>query len=179
MDLKDTYNDFVFLENLPGKKLLLKGNHDYWWNTLTSMRKFLKENNFESIDFIYNNSYLVEDKIIVGTRGWTFVGEDASDKILARENQRLVLSIEDGIKKYGEEKEIIAFIHYPPIVKDQNGAIKDRIFLNTLQKFHIKSCYYGHLHGGAHKEALEGNIEGIDFKLISGDYINFDFVKVL
>jgi len=175
MDLKDTYNDFVFLENLPGKKLLLKGNHDYWWNTLTSMRKFLKENNFESIDFIYNNSYLVEDKIIVGTRGWTFVGEDASDKILARENQRLVLSIEDGIKKYGEEKEIIVCMHYPPFNKFEELELN---LIRTMKKYNVKTCIYGHIHGEAGKEAVQGNIEGINFIMASSDQINFDLIKI-
>ena len=74
MHLKDTYKDFEYLNALPGKKLLLKGNHDYWWMTVTSMRTYLKENKFENIDFIYNNSYLVENKIIAGTRGWNLIG---------------------------------------------------------------------------------------------------------
>lgn len=68
--LQDTYKDFEYLNNLPGKKILSKGNHDYWWTTVTSMKKYLNQNNFENIDFLYNNSFLVEDKIIVGTRGW-------------------------------------------------------------------------------------------------------------
>ena len=99
MELKESYPEFRFLEDLPGKKILLKGNHDYWWNTLTCMRRFLQEKELKTIDFLYNNSYLVEDKIIVGTRGWTFNGEENSEKILQRENQRLILSLEDGIKR--------------------------------------------------------------------------------
>ena len=99
--LEDTYKDFEYLNSLPGKKIMSKGNHDYWWTTLTSMRKYLKENNFENIDFLYNNSYFIENKIIVGTRGWiNSWSSEENRKILKRENDRLKLSIEDGLKKY-------------------------------------------------------------------------------
>lgn len=179
MQLKETYEDFQFLEKLPGKKILLKGNHDYWWTTLKSMRTYLKENNFTSIDFLYNNSYLVEDKIIVGTRGWSFLGEESTEKILARERQRLVLSLEDGIQKYGADKEKFAFIHYPPLIKNNEGNIRDTRFLQVLKEYDVKACYYGHLHGGAHRDAIEGNVQGVHFQLVSGDYTNFDFVKVV
>ena len=82
MYLKDTFEDFDFINKLPGKKLLLKGNHDYWWTTLKSMRKYLEENNFSNIDFLYNNSYLFEDKIIVGTRGWQWSNSEEDIKYL-------------------------------------------------------------------------------------------------
>ena len=112
--------DFEFLNSLPGKKILLKGNHDYWWSTLAKMNKYLKENNFENIEFLCNNSFCIEDKIIVGTRGWTNTNlkSEENRKILKRENARLKLSIEDGIKKFGENKDIIAFLHYPPFYKE-------------------------------------------------------------
>ena len=97
MQLQDTYKDFEFIHNLPGKKLLLKGNHDYWWGTLTSMRRYIKNIGFTDIDFIYNNSYEFEDKIICGTRGWNFSGiQEEDEKIYNREKQRLKLSLEDG-----------------------------------------------------------------------------------
>ena len=155
MYLKDTYKDFEYLNKLPGKKLLLKGNHDYWWSTVSSMRNYIKENNFENIDFIYNNSYEHENKIIVGTRGWSF-GEDAeSKKMINREVSRLELSIKSGIENYGADKEIIAFTHYPPIIKQnvENNEIND--FIQTLKKYNIKKCYYGQLHGTEIKEAEE------------------------
>ena len=177
MYLKDTYKDFEYLNKLPGKKLLLKGNHDYWWSTVSSMRNYIKENNFENIDFIYNNSYEHENKIIVGTRGWSF-GEDAeSRKMINREVSRLELSIESGIENYGDDKEIIAFTHYPPIIKQnvENKEIND--FIQTLKKYNIKKCYYGHLHGTAIKEAVEGNYFDIEFKLVSADAIGFCPVK--
>jgi predicted phosphohydrolase len=172
--LNETYNDFKFLNELPGKKILLKGNHDYWWTTIKSMNKYLKENNFENIYFLFNNSYLIEDKIIVGTRGWNNTSpQNAEDyKILKRELNRLELSIKDGIQKYGIDKEIIAFIHYPPYFKQE---VPDEIdFLKLMRKYNIKKCFYGHLHGESYKDAVEGNIDEIELKLVSSDYLNFD-----
>ena len=97
--LKDTIQDFTYLNNLPGKKILLKGNHDYWWTTITSMRKFLQENQFTNIDFLFNNSYEFENKILCGTRGWSENEEEDNQKIINRELGRLELSLQDGIKK--------------------------------------------------------------------------------
>ena len=175
--LQDTYKDFEYLNNLPGKKILSKGNHDYWWTTLTNMKKYLNQNNFENIDFLYNNSFFVEDKIIVGTRGWVNSWRSQENyKILKRENDRLKLSIEDGIKKYGNNKEIIAFIHYPPFYKESVSEEID--FIKTLKKYNIKKCFYAHLHGDSHKEAIEGIVNEIDFKLVSSDYLKFDLIKL-
>ena len=176
--LEETYKDFEFLNSLPGKKILLKGNHDYWWTTVTRMRKFLKENEFENIDFLFNNSYLVEDKIITGTRGWINSWKSEENyKILKRENDRLKLSIEDGIKKTGTEYEIISFIHYPPFYKERD--IPEEIdFIKNLNKYHIKRCYYAHLHGESHKDAIEGNVNGINYKLVSSDYLKFDLLNI-
>ncbi len=103
--LKDTVQDFDYLNKLPGKKLLLKGNHDYWWTTVTSMKNFLQENHFENIDFLYNNSYEYENYIICGTRGWSSTEDGEDRKLLKREAIRLELSLQDGIKNYGKEKE--------------------------------------------------------------------------
>jgi predicted phosphohydrolase len=174
MYLQDTYKDFEYLNSLPGKKLLLKGNHDYWWTTVTNMRNFLEENKFKNIDFIYNNSYLVENKILTGTRGWNLLDTENSSKMIKRESIRLQLAIEDGIKKYGDDKEIIVFMHYPPI----SNTNKKSEFLKILKQYDIKRCYYGHLHGKSHQDAVEGIVDGIEFKLISADYLNFDVIKV-
>lgn len=172
--IEDTKLDFSYLNSLPGKKILLKGNHDYWWTTLASMRKFVKENEFENIDFLYNNSYLIEDKIIVGTRGWNVFDSENDKKMIKRETARLELSIKDGIQKYGNEREIIAFLHYPPITQNNLNKLENREFINMLKKYNIKRCYYGHLHGQSHKDAVVGIIDGIEYKLISADYLNFD-----
>ena len=178
MNLEESKIDFEFLNNLLGKKILLKGNHDYWWTTVTSMNKFLKENNFENIYFLYNNSYFIENKIIVGTRGWTTINPnfDENYKILKRECCRLENSIKDGIKKFGNDNEIIAFMHYPPFYKEEINEEID--FIKIFKKYGIKKCYYGHLHGESHKEAIEGNVDGIEYKLVSSDYLNFDLIKV-
>ena len=104
--LEEAYDDFKYLDELPGKKILLKGNHDYWWTTITNMKNYLKENKFNTIDFLHNNSYFIEDKIIVGTRGWNLLETENSEKMINRENNRLKLSIEDGIQKFGKEKEL-------------------------------------------------------------------------
>ncbi len=174
MYLEEAKADFEFLNNLPGKKLLLKGNHDYWWTTTKKMREFIKEYNFKNIDFIYNNSYEFENYIIVGTRGWALTGEEYDEKLINRELLRLEFSIQDGIKKYGKEKEIIVCMHYPPVVKNS----ENKQFIEIMKKYNIKQCLYGHLHATAIKDALEGNIDGINCKLVSADAINFELIKV-
>ena len=179
MYLKDTDEDFKYLNELPGKKLLIKGNHDYWWTTIKSMRNFLEENNFKNIDFIHNNSYEFEDKIIVGTRGWSKnEGTPDDDKIIKREVLRLELSIKDGIEKYGEDKEIIVFMHYPPIIKSNliDNELSD--FIKVMKKYNIKNCYYGHLHSNSIREAVEGEHYGIEFKLVSADGLDFKLYKI-
>ena len=176
--LEDTYKDFEYLNSLPGKKILLKGNHDYWWTTVTNMKKYLQEKHFENIEFLYNNSYLIEDKILVGTRGWNLLEND-DKKMLNREKIRLELSIEDGIKKYGKEKEIIVFMHYPPITLPCLSQKVNMDFIDIMQKYKVSRCYYGHLHGESHnKDVVEGSVNGIELKLISADYLDFKPLKI-
>ena len=176
--LEDAKKDFEYLNNLPGKKLLLKGNHDYWWTTVTSMRNFLKENSYTNIDFLYNNSYEFEVKIICGTRGWSIADEENDKKLINRELIRLELSIKDGIDKYGNDKEIIIFMHYPPITKAKMITQQEADFVQLMKKYNVKRCYYGHLHGASISDAIEGNIEGIDFKLVSADALDFKLMKI-
>ncbi|MGN1297454.1 MAG: metallophosphoesterase [Clostridia bacterium] len=176
--LKDTDMDFEYLNSLPGRKLLLKGNHDYWWTTVTSMRNFLQENKFENIDFIYNNSYEFENCIIVGTRGWSQTEDLEDKKILKREALRLELSIQSGIRDFGGNKEFIAFMHYPPISKSNLVKNETNEFIKMMQKYNIKRCFYGHLHSTSIKEAVEGKYFGIDFKLVSADGLDFKLYKI-
>lgn len=176
--LEDTKLDFEFLNELPGNKILLKGNHDYWWTTVSSMNKFLKENHFDKISFLYNNSYCIENKLIIGTRGWNILDVEQEKKMIKRENERLKLSIKSAIEKYGEDKEKIAFFHYPPITKNSIYHGENNEFVKSLNEYGIKRCYYGHLHGNSHNEAIIGEIEGITYNLISADYLDFDLVKI-
>lgn len=178
MYLKDTYKDFEYLNKLTGKKLLLKGNHDYWWTTVTSMRNYIKENNFINIDFLYNNSYKFEKNIIVGTRGWILSEESEAKKMINRESARLELSIQDALKEKEEDDEIIAFMHYPPILKSNVQKNEMNEFIKVLKKYNIKKCYYGHLHSSSIKDAIEGVYFGIEFKLVSADGLNFKLEKV-
>ena len=176
--IEDAYLDFKYLEELPGKKVLLKGNHDYWWTTVTSMNNFLKENNFQSISFLYNNSVEVEDKIMVGTRGWSFQDTENSMKMINRETQRLEISIKDAIDKGVEGKEMVAFLHYPPLISSTLALSNHLEFYKILKKYDIKRCFYGHLHGKSHADAVIGEVGGIFFDLVSADYLNFELKKI-
>lgn len=176
MDLNDTIEDFKYLSKLPGKKLLLKGNHDYWWGTLKKMKEFMEANNFKDIDFIQNNSFLFDDKIIVGTRGWIYDNKLENIKILKREKIRLEMSFNDAIHKYGNDKEIIVFMHYPPFGKEIVPLEYD--LKEVLKKYNVKKCFYGHLHGESCLDATQGDIDNITYKLISSDYLDFKLYKV-
>jgi hypothetical protein len=178
MYLKDTDEDFKYINKLPGKKLLLKGNHDYWWSTLTSMRNFLKENELNNIDFIYNNAYEFENCIIAGTRGWSQTDEEEDKKLLKREALRLELSIQSGIKQYGKDKEILLFMHYPPITHSNLEKNETNEFIKIMQKYSIKKCFYGHLHSTSIKDAVEGEHYGIEFKLVSADGLDFKLWEI-
>ena len=180
MNIQEMYQDFKYINELPGKKILLKGNHDYWWSTVTSMRKYLEENKFENIDFIYNNSYEHDNKIIVGTRGWALNDTENAEKMNNREEERLKISINSVIDKNEidsiKQKELICVMHYPPINKD---LIKKAKYIDIMKENKVKLCLYGHLHGKSHEEAFEGIFEGIEFKLVSSDYLNFELYKIV
>ncbi len=176
MTFDEAKPDFEYLNKLPGRKIMLKGNHDYWWGTANKIKNFFRINNIENIDILYNNSYLIEDKIISGTRGWTITGNDEeSEKIYKRELLRLELSLKSGIDNFGKSKEIIVCMHYPPTNKD---IMENSEFIKIMRKYNVKKCIYGHLHSEAHKEAIEGDICGIDLKLVSCDYTNFNLTKI-
>ena len=178
MHLEDTDMDFEYLNSMPGKKLMLKGNHDYWWGTLSKMRKYLQENNYNNIDFVYNNSYKFENYIIAGTRGWNITEDEEDKKIYNREIQRLELSLKDAIQKKHNQEEIIVFMHYPPITKTKIELEQETKFVELMKKYNVKRCYYGHLHGSSIKEAIEGDVEGIQFKLVSADALDFKLIKI-
>ncbi len=167
MTMEEALRDFEFIHSLPGEKIILKGNHDYWWSTKSKADKFFEKNNLTSIKILNNNAYRVGDVAICGSRGWFFDSEKAADKkVLAREVGRLEMSIREAEKLGGEK---IAFLHYPPIA---GGQVCQEI-CDTLINGGVKHCYYGHLHGYATSFAFNEKMFGIDFHLISGDYLNF------
>ena len=168
MKLSDTFEDFRFINGLPGKKLFLKGNHDYWWDTRRKMEMYLKENGFDTIEIVFNSAYVAEGYAICGTRGWFYDAETDSDKkVLSREVGRLRTSLNEALKTGLEP---VVFLHYPPVFGNQRC---DDI-LNVLKEYEIKKCYYGHLHGiNAARKAVTGDFEGIKFRLISSDYLKF------
>ncbi len=176
--LEDSLNDFKFLEKLNGKKILLKGNHDYWWTTIKKMKEFLNQNDLKNIDFIFNSAYETDEAIIVGTRGWAFNDTENSEKMLKRETQRLELSIKQALQ-INDKKRIICMMHYPPITKNLLEKGQSSEYIELMKKYNIAICIYGHLHGDSHEEAVEGNIQGIDFKLVSSDYLKFNPIKLL
>ncbi len=165
MNFDELYEDFSFLNDLNGKKIIVKGNHDYWWNTLSKMNKFIEENNFDSINILQNNSYDVDGISVCGSRGWMFESsEEHDEKILSREVGRIKMSLDSAVNENR-----ILFLHYPPITT--NSSCNE--ILDTLKDYGIKKCFYGHLHGMATKYAFEGEYDGIDFKLISADRLSF------
>ena len=167
MSLEEAKADFAYLHALPGQKIILKGNHDYWWNTRTKMEAFIEQNGFSTLHILHNNAYRVGDFSICGTRGWFYDAEETQpDKVLLREVQRLKTSIDAGRALGGEP---IVFLHYPPISINQQCAP----FLELLKNEHIERCYYAHLHGGASHLAFQDEIYGIKFELLSGDYLKF------
>ena len=176
LKLEDTLEDFRFLESLPGRKLIGKGNHDFWWATLSKMNAFFEENKLESLKFLYNNAYRLEDCIVCGTRGWFVeenqqhtVGEVDYERIVNREVVRLRLSLEEAKKLQEEESlPILVFLHFPPI---WNG-FECREIIEVLKEYGIRSCYFGHIHGAYYAKRTQ-EIEGIDFTLCAADYLNF------
>ena len=176
--LKETMQDFEYLNNLNGRKVLIKGNHDYWWTTLKKMKEFLNLNNFSNIEFIYNSSYECDEAIIVGTRGWLYNETENSEKMLKREVARLELSIKDA-KKKNSNKKIICMMHYPPITQNMIEMKQKSEYLVLLKEYGITECIYGHLHGKAHNDSVEGNIDGINLRLVSSDYLKFKPIKIM
>ena len=159
--------DFAWINQIPGKKIVLKGNHDYWWNTVSKFTKFCQEHDFRDMYLLHNTSFLYGEYALCGTRGW-FFEEDRSgahdEKVFRRELCRL----EASLKATGDKKKMV-FLHYPPLYK----GYECREILELLQKYEVRRCYYGHLHGGSHGLAMQGQWGGIEFRLVAADYIGF------
>jgi len=174
MSLAQALPDFKFIDGLPGKKIIVKGNHDYWWATKKKMDDFLSANGLGSISILHNNFYRYGTYGICGTRGWVSInGESQDEKILMREVQRLETSVSLA---EAECLTPIVFLHYPPLFA---GNFNYDI-LQVLYDHNISNCYYGHIHGrSAHELCIKNTFDGVNFHLISGDYLQFIPQKVL
>lgn len=164
--LDEVYHDLKRIHDLPGKKALIKGNHDYWWESL----KKLNGLDFDSINFIQNTSLEFGDCIISGSRGWISIDSDnftEEDSIVyRRELLRLKMSLSNILNS---DKKRIVMMHYPPF----NIDLKPNKFVEIMKEYYVDTCIYGHLHSEGHKFAVEGNFQGIEFHCVSSDYINF------
>lgn len=174
MSLKEAVADFRYIHELPGRKIILKGNHDYWWTTAAKMNNFLAENGFDSIFILHNNHYAYENYGICGTRGWINDDSEPADaKVLAREAQRLETSIASA-ENAGLEP--LVFLHYPPLYGNEYNPD----LLEVMYRHNIKRCWYGHIHGRkGHQNAVNGERDGIVFQLVSADYVQFCPVKIM
>lgn len=168
MKIEQTYTDFKFIDDLPGKKIFLKGNHDYWWGTKNKIDGFLKANNLNSISVLFNNAYIVGDYAVCGTRGWFLENDSPEDiKVLNREVGRLKMSLDKALETGLEP---VVFLHYPPYFR----GVECREIMDVLCGYHVKKCYYGHIHGRKNfKLAFDGEYKGINFQLISCDKVSF------
>ena len=172
IDFAEILEDFRFINRLPGKKLILKGNHDYWWNTAAKMKKFFAENELHTLDIIHNNAFFYRDYAICGTRGWFYEEEQSHQnaKVLNREIGRLEASL-----KAANGRPILTFLHYPPLYT----GYRCPEIIAKLEEYHVEHCYYGHLHGPTHKRAIEGKLGGVSYHLVAADYVGFVPQKVL
>ena len=173
LDLSSAEADFAWINQIPGRKIILKGNHDYWWSTAAKFRKFCQERNFTDLNLLNNNFYEYEGFAVCGTRGWFFEEERSGqhdEKVFRRE----LLRLEASLKAAGELPKLV-FLHYPPRYRGYEcGEI-----LELLKKYEVHRCFYGHLHGGSQKLAMEGLWDGMEFRLVAADYIGFSPFTVI
>ena len=168
MTLAESIEDLKYISGLPGRKIILKGNHDYWWDTVTKINAALEKNGIDNISILHNNCFFYNDAAICGTRGWIAENEldrEHGKKILAREAARLRASLAAA----GDASEKLCFLHYPP---RYNGIICSEI-IDVMREFDVKRCWYGHIHGRGHRGAVRGEVEGIRYELISADFVGF------
>lgn len=173
MSLAEAREDFRFIDALPGRKIVLKGNHDYWWTTAAQAKRFFAENAIDSIEILNNNCLFYGDTALCGTRGWTFeTGTECEHdrKIQRRELMRLEASL-----KAAGDREKLVFLHYPP--KLLTGEWTEAIEL--MREHGVQNCWYGHLHAAGCAQAFEGEDRGIRFRLVSADHLHFYPQKII
>lgn len=170
--MEESAKELEWIHNLPGKKIISKGNHDYWWGSIKKLNSL-----YDDIDFIQNNFFTYEDYAICGTRGWNSPSENKysehDKKIYNREKIRLKLSLDSAVKSGYEN--LIVMVHYPPV----NDKFQESDFTKIFKEYGVKKVIYGHLHGASLKNVYEGIHDGIEYIVTSCDYINFDPIKIL
>lgn len=173
LGLDQAQADFAWIDQIPGRKIILKGNHDYWWSTANKFYKFCEANGFSNQFMLNNNCYEYEDWAICGTRGW-FFEEEKSGQHDTKVFKRELIRLEASLKAAGEKSKLV-FLHYPPRYR----GYECREILELLEKYEVRRCFYGHLHGDSHKLAMEGLWNGTEFRLVAADYVNFRPVTVI
>ena len=176
LSLDEAESDLKFLDSLPGKKILGKGNHDFWWCTMKKHRAFFEKCGITTIDFLFNNAIELDEFIIAGTRGWYNDSDAANapdnadfEKLSNRESLRLKTSLDAASRlKEDSGKEIIVFMHFPPY---WNGKESEGL-MNLLREYGIKKVYYGHIHGN-YTVAPTFVYDGIEMSIVSADYLKF------
>ena len=168
MYLEDTFKDFDFINKLNGTKLISKGNHDYWWTTMKKHEKWCDENGFDSIKFLHNNYYMYKDVAICGTRGWQLTSRNEEDlKVYNREKERLIISLK--LASAQSPSQIIVALHYPP----------DSEFKQIMEEYNVGICLFGHLHAAGFKDYSDYDENGISYRLVSCDYLQFKPYKIM
>lgn len=173
LGLKEAKEDFAWINQIPGRKIILKGNHDYWWSTAAKFYKFCGENGFENQWILNNNHYEYEGVAICGTRGWFFEEERSGqqdEKVFKRE----LLRLEASLRSAGDLPKLV-FLHYPPRYK----GYRCEPILELLQQYEVRRCFYGHLHGPSIALAQEGLWDGVEYQLLSADKLNFTPKRIL
>ena len=172
LSLSEAEADFAFINAIPGRKIIVKGNHDYWWSTAKKFDTFCAEHGFENMHVLNNNCYFYGDTALCGTRGWFFEedkGGEHDEKVFRRELGRLETSL-----KAAGEREKLCFLHYPPKYR----GYECREILDLLARYGVKECYYGHLHGSSHRLAVQGDGMGLNLHMVSADYLDFRPLKI-
>lgn len=173
LSLDEALLDFRWINEIPGRKIILKGNHDYWWSTASKFYDFCEKNDLHDMNILHNNHYLYGDVAICGTRGWFFEEEKSGEhdeKVFRRELMRLEASL-----RVAGDREKLVFLHYPPKYK----GYECKEILEILRKYGVRQCFYGHIHGAGHALAMEGLWDGIDYRLLSADRLNFAPYRIL
>ncbi len=173
MSMEAAREDFLFISRLPGRKVVIKGNHDYWWSTAAKAYKFFDQNGIDNIEILNNNCVLYGDIALCGTRGWFYEEERGGEhdrKIMLREVGRLETSL-----KCAGEREKLVFLHYPP----KYMSYQCPEILEMLERYGVERCYYGHIHGRGIASAFEGRLGNTEFRLVSADAVDFRPVRVL